>query len=109
MSAMSLGAKIATALKERRMTQKQLADLVGTSESAMSKYIKGERMPRAEILANIATALGTTSEALLGKQEGIVTPFGEVRELCARSAPHMSNEERNELIMTILNAGRHDG
>ena len=62
-------------------------------------------MPRAEVLANIATALHTTSEYLLGKQRNeLETEFGTIKSMCARHAPDMSEEQRNDLIMTILAA-----
>lgn len=99
-----LGARIARLLKEQNMTQKELAARVDATEAAISKYVKGEREPRAEILANIATVLKTTSEALLGMDEGVKTPFGTVKAFCAREAVDMSQEEKNELIMTILQA-----
>lgn len=104
-----LGARIARLLSEQNITQKELAVRVGATEAAISKYIKGEREPRAEILANIATVLKTTSEALLGMDEGVKTPFGTVKAFCARAAADMSQEEKNELIMTILQATREKG
>ncbi|MDO4596111.1 MAG: helix-turn-helix transcriptional regulator [Coriobacteriaceae bacterium] len=104
-----LGARISYLLKEQCMTQKELASRVGATEAAISKYIKGEREPRAEILANIATVLHTTSEALLGMGSGIETSFGSVKAICARAAMDMTQEERNELIMTILQATQKRG
>ena len=98
------GERIAALLKKSGMTQKELASRAGATEAAISKYIKGEREPRAEILANIATVLHTTSEQLLGINDGIVTPFGTVKAMCARAAADMSQDEKNELILTILNA-----
>lgn len=100
------GARIAALLKEKGMTQRELAQRVGTTEAAISKYVNGEREPRAEVLANIATVLGTTSAYLLGMDEGIDTSFGTVKALCARAAADMTQEERNELIITILNASK---
>jgi transcriptional regulator with XRE-family HTH domain len=38
----STGERIKTLLKEEKMTQKQLAELSGVTESALSHYIKGE-------------------------------------------------------------------
>ncbi len=104
-----MGARIANLLKERGMTQKELAANVGATEAAISKYVKGEREPRAEILANIATVLHTTSEALLGMEDGTETPFGTVKALCARAAVDMTQDERNELILTILQATKEKG
>lgn len=99
-----LGDRIASLLRENNMTQRELALRVGATESAVSKYVKGEREPRAEVLANIATVLHTTSEYLLGMNEGIATPFGVVKAMCARAAVEMTQEEKNELIVTILSA-----
>lgn len=99
-----LGCKIATLLKENGMSQRELAQRVGATESAVSKYVNGEREPRANVLANIATALNTSVEYLLGKQEGIQTEFGTIYDLCARHSPEMSMEERNRLIKVIASA-----
>lgn len=104
-----IGQRIARLLKEQGMTQKELAAHVGATEAAVSKYVKGEREPRAEILANIATVLHTTSEFLLGMEGDLETPFGAVKALCARAAVDMSQEEKNELIMTILQATKRKG
>lgn len=104
MGAKETGGRIASLLKASGMSQRELALRVGATESAISKYIKGEREPRAELLANIATALKTTSEFLLGMDDGLETPFGTVKALCARAAKDMTQEEKNELIMTILQA-----
>lgn len=41
----STGERIKTLLKEEKMTQKQLAELSGVTESALSHYIKGDRIP----------------------------------------------------------------
>ncbi len=104
MGTKTTGERIAILLKENGMSQRELAMRVGATESAISKYIKGEREPRAELLANIATVLKTTSEYLLGLDNGSETSFGTVKALCARAAKEMSQEEKNELIMTILQA-----
>lgn len=104
MSKEETGRRIRTLLKNSGMSQRELAERVGATESAVSKYISGEREPRAEVLANIATALGTTVEYLLGKSEGLETPFGTIYDLCARHAPQMTMEERNKLVALIASA-----
>ena len=102
------GARIASLLREKGITQRELADRIGATEGAVSKYVNGEREPRAEMLANIATVLGTTSEALLGMDNSTETSFGAVKALCAREAPNMTQEQRDELIVTILRATRKE-
>ena len=48
------GIRIRALLKEKNMTQKQLAKLTGVTESALSHYVKGDRIPSGDALANIA-------------------------------------------------------
>lgn len=104
MSKGETGKRIQSLLKSSGMTQRELAERVGATESAVSKYISGDREPRAEVLANIATALSTTVEYLLGKDEGLDTPFGTIYDLCARHASQMTPEERNKLVAIIASA-----
>ena len=48
-------------------TQTQVANEIGVTEVAYQKYEYGERVPRADVAIRIARALGTTVEALFGK------------------------------------------
>lgn len=43
---MDIGKKILRIMKEKGMSQKQLATASGITEAAISKYISGEREPR---------------------------------------------------------------
>ena len=58
--------RISLLLTEKKLSQKELADKAGVTESAMSYYVKGERTPRGEILSRIANALNTSTDYLLG-------------------------------------------
>ena len=96
-----LGDRILTLMKEEGYTQKELALMAGVTESTLSRYINNERQPKAEILANIATALNTTSEYLInGKSEEIDTD--EVYRLVARGAKYLSQEQKIELLRLLL-------
>lgn len=44
-------------LKEKEMTGKDLAERVGLSETAMSNIVKGQSLPRQEVLLKIAQTL----------------------------------------------------
>ncbi len=64
---MSIFSERMTALmKQQHISQKQLAEKAGVTESAMSFYVRGDRTPRSDVLTRIARALGTTSDYLLG-------------------------------------------
>ena len=61
--------QIAKLLSEQNMTQKELAQLTGLTESTISHYMKGDRVPRGVNLVKIAKALGTTTDYLLEAEE----------------------------------------
>lgn len=62
----TLGTRISDLLKQRGLSQRELAKKVGVTEVSMSRYIKGERTPKGPIIANIAKNLHTTADYLLG-------------------------------------------
>ena len=97
----ALGEKIQELLKEKHMTQKELAERSCLSEAAVSHYIKGDRTPNTSSLANIATVLGTTSSFLLGDNEEKVT-FTETKRILARNAADLTSEEKRQLIEILL-------
>lgn len=54
---MSVGEKIRTLRKSKKLTLKALGSKVGLSEQAIGQYERGDRKPSIETLTNIATAL----------------------------------------------------
>ena len=65
----NLGNRITDLLKRSGLTQRELADRVGVTEIAMTHIINGDRIPKGPIIANIANALHTTTDYLLGTEE----------------------------------------
>lgn len=51
---------------DRGMTQAELGRMVGISQGNVSMYVTGRREPRATCIMRIATALGVTTDELLG-------------------------------------------
>lgn len=97
-----LGTKIQNLMQRSGLTQKQLAELVNVTEVSMSRYISGERDPSVETLANIATALHTTTDFLLGKGKKSDFDLGEITTLLARNARKLNNEQKREIINALL-------
>lgn len=97
-----LSAKISKLLKERNMTQKELAQMIGVTEASMSRYIKGDRIPKSEIIANMATALKTTVDYLLGTEIVEDNEFPKIKRLIARNSSKMSIEEKRELVNALF-------
>ena len=53
-------------IRAKGITQQELADAVGITQAAVSNYMVGGAMPNGTRLIQLAAALGTTSEALMG-------------------------------------------
>jgi transcriptional regulator with XRE-family HTH domain len=92
-------------LKETKISQKDLAQDIGVTESAISKYLSGDRTPNSDILLNLATALHTTSDYLLGlntSDDDKQLKYSEIKGLLARNAKDLSPEQKNKLIQIIV-------
>lgn len=66
---MKLGAKIATLRKAKGLTQEQLAETVGVSAPAVSKWENDNSYPDIMLLCPLARALGTNVDTLLQFEE----------------------------------------
>lgn len=96
-----LGFRISQILKKRNISQKELAERIGITETAMSRYISGSRDPKPEVIANIATALHTTSDYLLGiENDGF--NYHQVRRIIARNSSAMTEQEKKALIDALF-------
>ncbi len=60
------GEKLRQLRKEKNLTQKQLADLVGLKNSVISFYEVGERVPSPEVIKKLAAVLHVSADYLLG-------------------------------------------
>lgn len=97
---MSTAERISELLEERGMTQKELAKRACVTESAMSHYIKGDRIPSGEVLANIACVLKTTASYLMGKEDTLA--YSDVKRILARNKETLEDSEKMELIKVLL-------
>ncbi len=98
----STGQIIKELLEQKGISQKELAISSGVTEAAMSHYIKGDRVPRGANLLNIAKALGTTTNMLLGETESDDISYEELNTLVARKAKDFTKEQKKALINLIL-------
>ena len=82
---MSLGERIASYRKKAGYSQEGLAEQLGVSRQAVSKWETGEATPDAERIIALAKVLGVTTDALLlGREEPAPAHPGEA----ARQALH---------------------
>ncbi len=56
---------LATIMYENRMTQKELAEMIGTSESTVSRYLREVVAPSIFTIINISYALHCTIDELV--------------------------------------------
>ena len=99
------GKRVLKLLEEIGYTQREFAAMVGVSEGALSRYLRDEREPKMEVIANMATALNTTTDYLLtGKMDK--RSFEETYRLVARGTSTMTDEEKTELIKVLLHNGK---
>lgn len=97
----TIGTRIANLMKNEKLTQKELATMAGVTESTLSRYINDERKPKAEVLANIATALNATSDYLVnGNTEK--ADFNEIYQLVARGVNNMDDSEKKKLMRLLI-------
>ena len=98
-----VGERVVNLLKQMNMTQKELSELINISEVNLSRYLNGERHLSIDTLANIATALHTTTDYLLGKTDDIDN-FGykDVERILARKASSMDKEQKKKLLNILF-------
>ncbi len=78
------GARIKEKREEVGISQKELAEKVGVSPSAINQYEAGSKTPSTDILKEIALALSTEADYLLGIKEDadqIAVAFRDIGKL----------------------------
>ena len=96
-----IGERIAELLEKSGYTQKELASMVGVTEASMSRYINNDREPKAEVIANLATALNTTTDYLISGVEEKES-FEGIYRLVARGSEGMSIEQKHKLMGLLI-------
>lgn len=96
-----IGDRILKLMKKSDFTQKELASMVGVTDAAISRYINNEREPKVEVIANLATALDTTTDYLIYGTSS-TEDFAEIYRLVARSTTNMTADEKMKLMKVLL-------
>ena len=94
--------KIKELMIDKGVTQRDLANAIHINESAMSRYISGERTPRIDILTKLARFFDVSIEELIDEKCENAS-FMELRGLVARSASSLTNDEIKELLNLLSN------
>ena len=87
-------------MKENRYSQKKLCELCGITEAAFSRYMTSARLPKTEILANIANILHTTSDYLIGNDSNY--GYDQLEILLASSKDNLSLNQKKKLVDILM-------
>lgn len=99
---MSWKEKVLALMEERSVSQKQLSQLSGITESSISRYLHSEKRPRMDIVVNIAKALHVETSYLLDEEEKSESAYNYIATAVARKGNELTAEEKNRLIGLIL-------
>lgn len=98
--------KVKQLMEVKGINQKKLSQLSGITEPSVSRYLKGDRTARMDIIINFAKALEVTTEYLLNDDEETdLQPYTEIATAIARNGNALTAEEKNKLIALILGSG----
>lgn len=103
---MNIGEKMKELMVTQNISQKDLSLRLNVQEATISRYINNTREPNAENLANIATALNTTVDYLIGRSlsSEINCHFGQLKLFVARNATNLTQQEKLDIINILLNS-----
>lgn len=106
----SITYRIKELLNEKNISQKRLSELTGITESAISHYIKGDRVPRGMNLIKISEVLGISADSLIKDDREMDKDRDLVyaKSLIARNASKMTTEEKMEFIKLLMDKGVPD-
>ncbi len=100
----TLGERISDLLQKNGLTQRELAEKIGVTEVSMSRYISGDRTPKGPIIANIALALHTTSDYLLGQEveDDAELEYYRTQRAIARNANKWTKKQKADLVNALF-------
>lgn len=87
-------------MRENRFSQKKLCDLCGITEAAFSRYMTSDRLPKTEVLANLANILHTTSDYLIGNDTNY--GYDQLEILLASSKDNLSLNQKKKLVDILM-------
>ena len=84
------------------LKKKDIAKDIGVKPCTFAKYLSGEREPDFKTLCNLATALNTTSDYLLGRTKSSEDPTAECYEVLTRNGEKLSKEDKVRLASMLM-------
>ena len=94
-----IGWNLAALLKERGMSQKELAEAAGPTPASVSRYVNGERLPWPATIAAMSRALGVEPSDIIGTS--CDQELNDAVHHVARNADSLTEAQRAELIAAL--------
>ncbi len=101
------GDRIKEQMEKNNLSQKELAEKTQLTEASLSRYIRNQRTPDANVVANLSKALGCKADFLLEMDYNDKDPEAEYYRLKRVIERHRSNwtaKQKATLINTLLEA-----
>lgn len=76
----SIGKRISECRQNKHMSQEEMANRIGVTPQAVSKWERGQSLPDVALLADICFVLGVSADYLLGTQHTNITENGDEAE-----------------------------
>ena len=99
---MSLGEKIKACRQNAGMSQEKVAELVGVSRQAVTKWEVNQSAPNTENLFKLAEIFGTTVDLLLASQETGTSPAEQIYHLYKMDEKRKTENRRTRLKSNLL-------
>lgn len=100
---MNIGNNIAVLRKKKGITQEELANELGVSAQAVSKWENNSSCPDVSLLTKIADYFGVSVDALLRTQEDDIVDFAEEKEDNAKP-----DDKKNIVIKIMQQNGKEN-
>ena len=94
--------KVSKLMKQRGLNQKQLSKKSGITESSISRYLEGNKIPRMDVVVNIARALEVETSFFLDEDDCCESAYTAISTAIARNGKNLNAEEKNKLISLLI-------
>ena len=91
-------------VRERGLSQRELAVAAGLSDSAVSQYLSGSREPNLRVFSQLCSALEVSPSALLPITWSVGGDVREAASVVSVNAASLSSQERRSLVNALFDA-----
>lgn len=97
---MTFGERLVESLKQRNLTQKELAEMIGVTPTRLNYWIKDKRQPDVEYIKKLASALKVSGDYLVGNMEELSRKAKEIDQFLLKY--EQLDEHGRRLVNTVL-------